>query len=192
MSKMFKENGFLSDEGKAVLQPLHDALMEVMASPDIRGMSAQELLTLQGNLAKLIGDVLSGAIHGSKRQTVGELPTKRALSDSADPRLDSSHPWAGVVASAVRLVDSGTGGQASGDLIDAVRTMQEKAYGFVPPYVPKFEPGKVRQAVRRLYEWAIGDQEPNEIGTAQIDRDLTLIEDAFGFNRLPPSPPRNQ
>ena len=55
------------------------------------------------------------------------------------PPLDRNHPWAEIVAAAVRLVDSGNGGQASVDLIDAVRTMQQKAYGFVPPYVPRSE-----------------------------------------------------
>ena len=68
MSKMFKDNGFLSEEGKKVLQPLHDGLMEVMSSPEIRNMSVQELQVLQANLAKLIGDTMSGAIFVRNKQ----------------------------------------------------------------------------------------------------------------------------
>lgn len=62
MTTMFKENGFLSEEGKKVLQPLHDGLTEVMASVEVRNMSVQELQVLQANLAKLVGDAVSGAI----------------------------------------------------------------------------------------------------------------------------------
>ena len=63
MTNMFKENGFLSEEGKKVLQPLHDGLMEVMRSVEVSSMSVQELQVLQANLAKLIGDAVSGAIY---------------------------------------------------------------------------------------------------------------------------------
>jgi hypothetical protein len=62
MTKVFKDNGFLSEEGKKVLQPLHDGLTEVMTSVEVRNMSVQELQTLQANLAKLVGDAVSGAI----------------------------------------------------------------------------------------------------------------------------------
>jgi len=68
MTKMFKENGWLSEEGKKVLQPLHDGLMEVMSSPEVRNMSVQELRTLQANLAKLVGDTMSGAIYVRNKQ----------------------------------------------------------------------------------------------------------------------------
>ncbi len=63
MTKMFKENGFLTEEGKKVLQPLHDALMEVMSSVEVRNMSVQELQVLQANLAKAVGDTTSAAIQ---------------------------------------------------------------------------------------------------------------------------------
>lgn len=68
MTKMFKENGWLTEEGKKVLQPLHDGLMEVMSSPEVRAMSVQELQVLQANLAKLIGDTTSGAIFVRNKQ----------------------------------------------------------------------------------------------------------------------------
>ncbi len=68
MNKMFKENGFLSEDGKKVLQPLHDGLMEVMSSPEVREMSVQELQVLQANLAKLLGDVMSGAIFVKNKE----------------------------------------------------------------------------------------------------------------------------
>lgn len=63
MSKMFRDNGFLSEEGKQVLQPLHDGLMEVISSKDVRDMSVAELRTLGANLAKAVGDVISEQIY---------------------------------------------------------------------------------------------------------------------------------
>lgn len=63
MNKCFKETGYLSEEGKIVVQPLHDGLMAVMTCVDVQNMSVQELRVLQANLAKLIGDVVSDAIH---------------------------------------------------------------------------------------------------------------------------------
>lgn len=69
MNKMFKDNGFLSEDGRKVLQPLYDGLVEVMSSPEVRAMSVQELQTLQANLAKLIGDAMSGAIFVRNKQS---------------------------------------------------------------------------------------------------------------------------
>lgn len=68
MTKMFKENGFISEEGKKVLQPLHDGLLEVISSPEVRAMTVQELQVLQANLAKLIGDTMSGQIFARNKQ----------------------------------------------------------------------------------------------------------------------------
>jgi hypothetical protein len=44
------------------------------------------------------------------------------------PCVDRSHPWAEVVAAAVRIVDAGKAGE---DLTRAVREMQDAAYGTV-------------------------------------------------------------
>jgi hypothetical protein len=68
MNKMFTDNGFISEEGKKVLQPLHDGLMEVVRAPEVQAMSVQELRTLQANLAKLIGEVMSGEIFIRNKQ----------------------------------------------------------------------------------------------------------------------------
>lgn len=68
MTKMFQENGFLSEEGKKVLQPLHDGLMEVRSSIEVRNMTVQELQVLQANLAKLVGDFISNEIYVRNHQ----------------------------------------------------------------------------------------------------------------------------
>lgn len=68
MNKMFTDNGFLSEEGKKVLQPLHDGLMEVIRAPEVQAMSVQELRTLQANLAKLIGEAMFGEISIRSKQ----------------------------------------------------------------------------------------------------------------------------
>jgi len=70
MNKMFKENGFLTEEGKRVLQPLHDGLMEVIRAPEVQSMSVQELRVLQANLAKLIGDTMFGAIYAKNHEKI--------------------------------------------------------------------------------------------------------------------------
>ncbi len=68
MSKMFQENGFLTEEGKKVLQPVRNGLMEVLSSPEVVAMSVQELQVLQANLAKLIGDTMSTAIYVKSKE----------------------------------------------------------------------------------------------------------------------------
>lgn len=62
MSKMFKDNGFLTEEGQKVLHSFYYGLNETMATAEVRAMSVQELQVLQSNLAKLVGDALSKAI----------------------------------------------------------------------------------------------------------------------------------
>jgi hypothetical protein len=59
---MFKDGGFLSEEGKKVLHSFFYGLTETMATTEVREMSVQELQVLQANLAKLVGDAVSEAI----------------------------------------------------------------------------------------------------------------------------------
>lgn len=66
MTKMFKENGFLSEEGNKVLHSFHYGLTEIMATAEVRNMSVQELQILQANLASLVGTTISNAIQVKK------------------------------------------------------------------------------------------------------------------------------
>ena len=68
MTKMFKENGFLSEEGNKVLHSFHYGLTEIMATAEVRNMSVQELQVLQANLAKLVGDAVSNAIQTKNKE----------------------------------------------------------------------------------------------------------------------------
>lgn len=68
MSTMFKDNGFLTEEGKKVLHSFYYGLTEVMATAEVRAMSVQELQVLQANLAKLVGDALSDAIVAKTKE----------------------------------------------------------------------------------------------------------------------------
>lgn len=70
MSKMFKENGFFSEEGEKAMQPLYKGLKEVITSSAVREMSVQELRVLQANLASLVGNTLSNEIHARSHQSV--------------------------------------------------------------------------------------------------------------------------
>lgn len=63
MSNMFKENGFLTEEGQKVLQPVYDGFLQMMLSQEVQSLSVQELHVLQANLAKLVGDTISEAIY---------------------------------------------------------------------------------------------------------------------------------
>ena len=63
MSKMFKDNGFISEEGARVLHSFYYGLGEIMATTEVRNMSVQELQVLQANLASLVGDTISKAIQ---------------------------------------------------------------------------------------------------------------------------------
>lgn len=68
MSKYFKDNGFLSEDGKKLVQPVHDSLMEVLTSKEVRHeMSEAEIMTLGSNLAKAVGDHISELLF-AKRQ----------------------------------------------------------------------------------------------------------------------------
>jgi hypothetical protein len=69
-------------------------------------------------------------LHDEARRLVGAKRSKGALIDLVNwllHRIEQARaPWANVVAAAVRLADAG---QASEDLLRAVREMQRKAYG---------------------------------------------------------------
>lgn len=66
MTKMFKENGFLSEEGKKLVEPFRDQLMALYANIEVANMSEQELFVLQANLAKMVGDMSSWMIQAKK------------------------------------------------------------------------------------------------------------------------------
>jgi hypothetical protein len=60
---MFKENGFLTEEGDKVLHSFHYGVNEAMSCKEVQAMSVQELQVLQANLASLVGNAISKAIH---------------------------------------------------------------------------------------------------------------------------------
>lgn len=62
MNKLYKENGFLSKEGRALVSPLEGALEAILSSPDVKDMSESELRTLGGSLSKIVGDAISNTI----------------------------------------------------------------------------------------------------------------------------------
>lgn len=63
MSKLFKENGFLSEEGQKAFAPVVSALETLMTSPEVRKMSENEMRLLGSNLASLAGNTVSNAIQ---------------------------------------------------------------------------------------------------------------------------------
>ena len=58
---LFQENGFLTEEGKAFLLPLHRELVRIMVSYEVQTMTQQELQMLQANVSKLAADLFSEA-----------------------------------------------------------------------------------------------------------------------------------
>ncbi len=69
MSKWFKENGFLSDEGKSALAEFSEALNGVLRSPEGQDLTDSELLALQANMAKIVGDLISNTLQARSEET---------------------------------------------------------------------------------------------------------------------------
>ena len=64
MSKLYKENGLLSEHGVVVTHPVKMALYKVLNQhEDIKCLSENELRTLGGALQKIVGDAISERIH---------------------------------------------------------------------------------------------------------------------------------
>jgi hypothetical protein len=63
MSKWFKGNGFLSDEGKEALKNFREAMEEILASEEVEEMKVSELQTLQSNMSKMVGDAVSNVLQ---------------------------------------------------------------------------------------------------------------------------------
>jgi hypothetical protein len=59
MTNWFKGNGFLSEEGQKVVQEFKNALSNVLASKEVEDMNHGDVLTLQANMAKMVGDHFS-------------------------------------------------------------------------------------------------------------------------------------
>jgi hypothetical protein len=59
MYKIFKEDGTISFYGEKVLRPLNDSLMELIASPEIREMTPNQLLILKSYITQVVGDIIS-------------------------------------------------------------------------------------------------------------------------------------
>lgn len=60
MSKYFKDNGFLSEEGEELVADFKSSLSAMLVDAD---MSQSELQTLGSNLSKLVGDAISNTIQ---------------------------------------------------------------------------------------------------------------------------------
>ncbi len=82
MSKWFKENGFLDDEGKKALAGLKEALEGVLASPEGKSLSDNELQTLQANVANMVGNIFSNAIQARSEEA-------EMLNHMTDEQFDS-------------------------------------------------------------------------------------------------------
>lgn len=69
MSKWFKENGFLSDEGKKALAGLKETLEGVLASPEGRDLTDNELQALQANVANMVGNLFSNTLQARSEES---------------------------------------------------------------------------------------------------------------------------
>lgn len=56
MSKLFVDNGLLSDQGKQLVEPVQQALNTVLNTSEVKSLSTSEIQALKANLAKMIGD----------------------------------------------------------------------------------------------------------------------------------------
>lgn len=69
MSKLFKENGFLSEEGQQVLSKVKGALEDLFSSKEVKDLSETELRTLGSNLSALVGNTISDRLQ-AKREVI--------------------------------------------------------------------------------------------------------------------------
>lgn len=67
--KFYKENGFLSEEGKQLLAPVAEALSKVFSSLDVREMSESQLRILGSSLQHLVGEATSNVIQNKNEIT---------------------------------------------------------------------------------------------------------------------------
>jgi|SRR5579885_730370 len=67
--KFYKENGFLSEEGKKLLAPVAEALSKVFASADVREMSESQLRVLGSSLAHMVGETTTNVIQSKAEVT---------------------------------------------------------------------------------------------------------------------------
>jgi hypothetical protein len=78
----FKDNGFLNDEGKEALASFQKALDKVMTLAEAQDMSMAEFQTLQGNMAKMVGDQFTNFFQAKR-----EIAKK--FSDMTDAQFES-------------------------------------------------------------------------------------------------------
>ena len=63
MSLYFKENGFLSDKGKKLVESFNSQLEALLNTTDVNSMSSGELYMLESNLAKEVGKSITERIN---------------------------------------------------------------------------------------------------------------------------------
>jgi hypothetical protein len=59
MSKLFVDNGLLSDQGKQLLKPVSESINKLFQSHEVKNLSVTQFRTLGANLAKIVGDAVS-------------------------------------------------------------------------------------------------------------------------------------
>lgn len=82
MNKNFKDNGFLSEDGKRLVEHFVFGLAATLMEDEVNDMSEAELLTLGSNLAKLVGDIISNKI-----QAKNDL--KKKFSEMSDEQFEA-------------------------------------------------------------------------------------------------------
>lgn len=69
MSKLFKSNGSLTEEGERLTSDFRYGLSQIMQSDEVSEMSDDELRALQTNLAKMVSDSISKRLSHNLRLT---------------------------------------------------------------------------------------------------------------------------
>ena len=69
MSKLFKDNGFLTEAGQKALSQFKGTLEDLFASKLVKDMSEAELRVLGCNLASIVGDAISNRLQAKRNVT---------------------------------------------------------------------------------------------------------------------------
>jgi hypothetical protein len=59
MSKLFVDNGLLSEQGKELVSPIQDSINKLFESTEVKNLNSTQFRALGANLAKIIGDAVS-------------------------------------------------------------------------------------------------------------------------------------
>lgn len=67
MSKLFIDNGFLSEKGQELVSPFQESINKIFESAEVKNLNSAQLRALGANLSKIIGDTVSDYLVNKRK-----------------------------------------------------------------------------------------------------------------------------